>query len=63
MPTETSSSSIIFTQEQLQNAASTYRGAVFDFYEGYTNTYNRLVQAGVDAQQASINGLGKNVRS
>lgn len=57
MPTETSSSSNTFTQEQLQDAASTYRGAVFDFYEGYTNTYNALIQAGVDAQQASINGL------
>lgn len=57
MPSETNTSSNTLTQEQLQDAAGIYRSAVFNFYEGYTNTYNALVQAGVNAQKASINGL------
>lgn len=62
MPNEMSTSSNTtpsntFTQEQLQEAAGVFRGAAFDFYEAYVNTYNVAIQAGVNAQQAAINGL------
>jgi VCBS repeat-containing protein len=62
MTTETNPDSNIppssnITLDQLKELASTISGAIFDFNEAFTNTFNAKIQAEIDAQRAVIDGL------